>query len=70
MNGAGSVRGPLGGWEQAVARGGERIRVEVSTSQIAVVVEAPNGEPFAREANPHPTVGCAGHELLLPPAER
>lgn len=70
MNGAGSVRGPLGGWEQAVARGGERIRVEVSTSQIAVVVEAPNGEPLAREAIPHPTAGCAGHELLLSPTER
>jgi len=70
MTDAGSVRGPLGGWEQFVARGDELVRVEVSNTEIAVVVEAPKGEVLARTAIPYPTAGCGGYEILLSAKER
>jgi hypothetical protein len=70
MTDVGSVRGPLGGWEQFVARGDELVRIEVSNTEIAVVVEAPKGEILARTAIPYPTAGCGGHEILLSAKER
>src|SRR5215831_21219050 len=70
MTDTGSVRGPLGGWEQFVARGDELVRVEVSNTEIAVVVEAPKGEVLARTAIPYPTAGCGGYEILLSAKER
>lgn len=65
-----SVRGPLGGWEQLVARQGELLRVELTDTEIAVVVEAASGNGLARASIPYPMLGCAGHELLLSASER
>jgi hypothetical protein len=65
-----SVQGPLGGWERLVTGRGELIRVEESATQIAVIVETPDGEAQARAAIPYPGRGCAGHELLLSAKER
>jgi hypothetical protein len=65
-----SVRGPLNGWAQFVARCGELVRVEVSNTEIVVVVEAPKGGVLARTAIPYPTAGCGGCEILLSAKER
>jgi hypothetical protein len=69
MTHAASVRGPLGGWEQLATRHDELIRVEVSPAEMAVIVDAPNGE-MARVAIPYPAAGYGGHELVLSAEER
>jgi hypothetical protein len=69
----GPVRSELGGWEQLLTQDGEVVRVEViadSAGEIAVVVDAPNGEALARTAIPYPWHGYGGHELLLSAKER
>jgi hypothetical protein len=67
----GPVRSPLGGWEQLTTQRGEVVCVEDSAApEIAVVVDAPNGEALARTAIPYPVHGYGGHELLLSAQER
>jgi hypothetical protein len=60
----------LFGWpELLVTSRGELIRVDRSGSEIAVILEAPNGEALARAALRYPS-GGPGAELLLSPNER
>jgi hypothetical protein len=53
----------------ATLSNGATLRLEVSRSQLAVVVDA-GGSPRTRRTLPYPAHGYGGHEMVVSPGER